>query len=85
MLDRPDPKRLLADARPGAFDVVLVCRRDLLARSRELVHEIFDRLQQADVSLRTAADPFETIAAGGRLMMKLLATFAEFGGCTQQR
>lgn len=78
VLDRPDLKRMLADARSGAFDVVLVYRLDRLARSLKLVHEIFDRLQQADVGLRSATEPFDTITAGGRLMMNILATFAQF-------
>ncbi len=77
-IDRPDLQRMLDDGRSGLFDVVLVYRLDRLARSLKLVHDIFDQLQKADVGLRSATEPFDTITAGGRLMMNILATFAQF-------
>jgi site-specific DNA recombinase len=77
-LERPQLKRLLADAKTGAFDVVLVYRLDRLARSLGLVHQIFDQLQQAEVGLRSATESFDTITAGGRMMMNILGTFAQF-------
>ena len=77
-IDRPDLQRMLHDAAAGAFDVVLVYRLDRFARSLKLVHEIFDRLQRAEVGLRSATEPFDTVSAGGRMMMNILATFAQF-------
>lgn len=77
-IDRPELQRLLKDAPVGVFDVVLVYRLDRLARSLKLVHDIFDQLQRADVGLRSATEPFDTVTAGGRMMMNILATFAQF-------
>ncbi|CAB4584453.1 unannotated protein [freshwater metagenome] len=77
-LNRPDLQRMLADAAAGAFDVVIVYRLDRLARSLKLVHEIFEQLQHAEVGLRSATEPFDTVSAGGRMMMNILATFAQF-------
>lgn len=77
-LNRDDLERLLQDAEKGVFDVVLVYRLDRLARSLNLVHQILERLQKNEVGLRSATEPFDTITAGGRMMMNILATFAQF-------
>jgi len=77
-IDRPELPRLLKDAQVDVFDVVLGYRLDRLARSLKPVHDILDQLQRADVSLRSATEPFDTVTAGGRMMMNILATFAQF-------
>ncbi len=77
-LDRPELRRLLADANRGAFDLVLVYRLDRLARSIRLVHEVLEALAPAKVGLRSATEAFDTVTAGGRMMMNILAVFAQF-------
>src|SRR3712207_141761 len=49
--ERPGGQRLLADAREGKFEAVVVYRLDRLGRSLLVIVDAHDRLQEAGVAL----------------------------------
>ncbi len=75
---RPGLEAMLNDATTGKFDVVLFYRLDRLARSVYGFMDITNRLEQANVAVRSATEPFETMTPAGKLMAQMLASFAEF-------
>lgn len=78
MDERPEGRRMLADAEAGRFDTVLVYRLDRIGRSLLVVVDAHDRLQEASVSLKSATEPIDTSSPAGRLIFQMLASFAEF-------
>ena len=76
--ERPEGRRLLKDARSGAFTTLLVYRLDRLGRSLLVIVDARDRLQAAGVSLRSATEPIDTSSPSGRLIFQMLASFAEY-------
>jgi site-specific DNA recombinase len=80
--DRPQLTRALAAARAGRFDILLVYRVDRLSRSIRGLSDILSRLDDAGVAFRSATEPFDTATAAGRMMVQMLAVFAEFERAT---
>jgi site-specific DNA recombinase len=78
--ERPEGRRLLADAREGKFDTVLVYKLDRLGRTLLVIVDAHDRLQAepAGASLRSAREPIDTSNPSGRLIFQMLASFAEY-------
>ncbi len=76
--ERKDLQRALSAARNGLIDVLLVYRVDRLSRSlRDTVHLLED-LEQAGVVFRSATEPFDTATPIGRMLLQMLAMFAQF-------
>lgn len=76
-LDRPALQKLLAHARRGDIDLILVTRIDRLSRSLldfYTMHQLFEKHQVQFVSLN---ETFDTSSAVGRAMLKLVLVFAE--------
>jgi DNA invertase Pin-like site-specific DNA recombinase len=82
MRERPEGSRLLADAREGTLDAVLVYRLDRIGRSLLVVVDAHDRLGEAGVALKSANEPIDTSSPSGRLIFQMLASFAEFERAT---
>lgn len=59
-------------------DVLCVTRLDRLARSVTDLRSIVDRLEAKRVGLRVLQQPIDTTTSSGRLMLNMLAAFAEF-------
>ena len=76
--ERPGGRRLLDDAKEGAFDVVLVYKLDRIGRTLLNVVDAHDRLDVCGVALRSATEPIDTSSPSGRLIFHMLASFAEF-------
>lgn len=76
--ERPEGRRLLEDAREGAFATLLVYRLDRLGRSLLVIVDAHDRLQAAGVALKSATEPIDTSNPSGRLIFQMLASFAEY-------
>jgi site-specific DNA recombinase len=76
--ERPEGRRLLEDAKEGKFEAVLVYKLDRLGRTLLVIVDAHDRLQEADVALRSATEPIDTSTPSGRLIFQMLASFAEY-------
>src|SRR6266516_3458576 len=81
-LERPGLERALNEAEAKRFDLLLVYRVDRLARSVRGLAQILERLEQAGVLFRSATEPFDTASSAGRMMVQMLAVFAEFERAT---
>lgn len=77
-LDREDLQKALRDAKAGLYDVLLVYRIDRLTRSIRGLLDIVDTLNDAGVALVSASEHFDTHTPVGRMVMQILAVFAEF-------
>lgn len=75
--ERPDGKRLLEDARSGRFQEVLVYRLDRLGRSLRSLLDANTALEQVDVTIHSATEPFDTATPIGRFVFQLLGSLAE--------
>jgi site-specific DNA recombinase len=81
-LDRPGLQAALELARTGKIDLLLVYRVDRLSRKVRQLAQLAEELDRAGVALRSATEPFDTGAAAGRMMLQMLAVFAEFEHAT---
>jgi site-specific DNA recombinase len=69
---------VLADARAGRYDLLLVFTVDRLARSVSGLAQVLEALDTAGVAFRSASEPFDTSTPAGRMMVQMLGVFAEF-------
>jgi site-specific DNA recombinase len=74
--DRPDLERFLS--RLDEFDVLVVPSLTRLGRSNSHLHEIFDRLDRANVDLVSIKENFDTTTPAGKLLRNVLASLGEF-------
>jgi DNA invertase Pin-like site-specific DNA recombinase len=77
--ERPALDRMLDDARRGKLGIVVVWRLDRLGRSLKHLLKILAELQHLGVGFVSLRDSgIDTTSATGRLMLHLLAAFAEY-------
>ena len=81
-LERPGLQAALELARAGTIDLLLVYRVDRLSRKVRQLAQLAEELDRVGVTLRSATEPFDTGAAAGRMMLQMLAVFAEFEHAT---
>ena len=81
-LDRPGLQAALDLARDGRIDLLLVYRVDRLSRKVRQLAQLAEELDTYEVVLRSATEPFDTGSAAGRMMLQMLAVFAEFEHAT---
>jgi DNA invertase Pin-like site-specific DNA recombinase len=74
--DRPELHRLLDQLRKG--DVLVVWKLDRLSRSLRDVLMIMDRLGEVSAGFRSLTEAIDTTTPAGRMMMQMVAAFAEF-------
>jgi Resolvase, N terminal domain len=75
--DRKQLQAMLAKVREG--DVVVVCKLDRFARSSLDLQTMLKDLDNRGVKFKSLGDPiFDTTTPQGKLMMQVLAAFAEF-------
>jgi DNA invertase Pin-like site-specific DNA recombinase len=74
--DRPELHRLLDQLRKG--DVLVVWKLDRLSRSLHDVLMIMDRLGELSAGFRSLTEAIDTTTPAGRMMMQMVAAFAEF-------
>lgn len=75
---RPAYQRLLADAQAGLFECVVVHKVDRFTRSLLHFVEALQTLNAAGVSFVSVTEGIDTSTPHGRLMLNMLATFAQF-------
>ena len=76
--ERKDLTRALAAAKAGLYDVLLVYRVDRFSRKLRDTVTLLDELDSSGVTFRSATEPFDTATPMGRLMLQMLAMFAQF-------
>jgi len=69
-------------ARRHEIDLLLVYRVDRLSRKVRPLAQLAEELDALSVVLRSATEPFDTGSAAGRMMLQMLAVFAEFEHAT---
>lgn len=76
---RPGLDAMLADAQVGQFSVLLVWKLDRLGRSLQNLLQILDDLARWGVGFSSIHDPgLDSTTSTGRLLIQLLACFAEY-------
>ena len=81
-LDRPGLQQALDLAREKRIDLLLVYRVDRLSRNVRQLAALCEELDQLDVVLKSATEPFDTGSPAGRMMLQMLGVFAEFEHAT---
>lgn len=76
--NRPELKRLLADARLGRFGKVVVFKLDRLARKLRLLLEMEEDLKEHGVALVSVKDSIDTSTAMGRTVFQMFGLVAEW-------
>jgi len=76
--DRPALKRLLADAKLGMFQKVVVYKLDRLARKLRLLLEIEEKLKDCNVSLHSVKETLDTSTPIGRTVFQMLGLVSEW-------
>ncbi len=76
--DRLALNDLLEDCSKDIFDEVVVWKTSRLARNVLDLSQIVDTFQRCSVAFRSLSEPYETSTPQGKLMMNMLASFAEF-------
>ncbi|PJK27684.1 recombinase family protein [Minwuia thermotolerans] len=74
--DRPELQKLLDYLRAG--DVVVVWKLDRLSRSLRDLLFIMEKLDAAGAGFRSLTESIDTTSPGGRMLMQMLGSFAEF-------
>ena len=78
-LRRPRVQQLLEECRAGRVDAVIVWKLDRLSRSlRDLLNLIEEDFTPHGVTLISATESIDTSTPGGRAMLAVLGTFAQF-------
>jgi site-specific DNA recombinase len=76
--NRPALKRLLTEAKLGAFQKVLVFKLDRLTRKLRLLLEIEEKLKDYNVSLHSLRETLDTSTAMGRTVFQMLGLVSEW-------
>jgi len=74
--DRPELHRLLGQLRKN--DVLVVWKLDHLSRSLKDVLTLMEKIAQAGAGFRSPTEAIDTTSPGGRMMMQIVGSFAEF-------
>src|SRR5665811_1008758 len=74
--DRPELHRLLGQLRKG--DVLVVWKLDRLSRSLKDLLTLMEKIAQSGAGFRSLTESIDTTSPGGRMMMQIIGSFAEF-------
>ena len=76
--DRPALKQVMSMARTRRADVILVTKLDRLARSLKHLVALLDEFGSLGIQFVSISDQIDMTTASGRLMLHIVAAFAEF-------
>ncbi len=82
--DRPGLTNIRHQVKAGRVSVVVVWKIDRLARSLRDFVKLIEEFDQYGVVVRSITEPFDTGSHIGRMIMALLAIFAEFDNVTRR-
>jgi len=74
---RPGLDQMMADARRGRFDIVLVWAFDRIARSVKHFLEVLDELNHLDIEFISCRENIDTTGPLGRAIVVIIAAIAE--------
>jgi site-specific DNA recombinase len=77
-LDRPALARLRTDAKAKKFSTVLIYKLDRLVRSVPRLGDLLEEFDALKVSLVSLSESIDATTSGGRLMMNLLGSVAQW-------
>ena len=77
-MERPAPKRLIADIEAGKVDVVVIYKIDRLTRSLADFSKMVEVFERQGVSFVSVTQQLNTTTSMGRLMLNVLLSFAQF-------
>ena len=77
-MERPAPKRLLADIRAGQIDCVVTYKVDRLSRSLLDFAKMMETFERHGASFVSVTQQFNTATSMGRLVLHVLLSFAQF-------
>lgn len=75
---RPGLKHLMSQVRAGEINIVVVTKLDRMARSLKHLISILDEFTSRSVLFVSIGDQIDLGTASGRLMLHIIAAFAEF-------
>jgi len=75
---RPGLDRMLADARRGRFNFILVWKSDRLFRSLRDMIVTIDDLAAMNIGFASCTEPFDTSIPSGRLLWQVVGALGEF-------
>lgn len=75
---RPQLRAMIRDARAGRFEVVIVHKLDRLSRSVVDLLTVLHELETLEVALVSATEQFDFTTPMGRVMLTMLAAFAQW-------
>ncbi|MBX0330061.1 recombinase family protein [Oscillochloris sp. ZM17-4] len=76
--DRPAFKRLLEDAKTGAFQTVIVHKFDRWARNTELLLHTIRRLSEKHIAFVSISEQVDCSTPAGKMMLTIIASTAQF-------
>jgi site-specific DNA recombinase len=76
--DRPQGSRLLSDAQASKFSKLIVWKLDRLGRKISIILNLVDEMERLNIAIVSLTEPFDTSTSAGRLMLNMLASFADF-------
>lgn len=74
--ERPELNAAIAYSRPG--DILVVWKLDRLARSLKQLIDTVEMLSSRQIGLRSLTEAIDTTTAGGRLILHIFGSLAEF-------
>jgi len=76
--NRPEGARLVQDARNARFDRLVVWKLDRLGRQVSIILNLVEEFEKLGITITSLTEPFDTSNSTGRLMLNILASFADF-------
>ncbi|WP_027309457.1 recombinase family protein [Caloramator sp. ALD01] len=76
-VDRPEFKKLLADAKKRKFQVLICYRLDRVSRNIADFSNLINTLEKYEISFISVSEQFDTSTAIGRAMMYIASVFAQ--------
>ena len=77
-MQRPELQRMLKDANEGKLDCIMVYKTNRLARNTSDLLNIVEELYKINVEFFSLTEKIEIASSTGKLMLQILASFAEF-------
>lgn len=75
--DRPELQRLMEDIKANKIEVVIIYKVDRISRNIANFYGLYEIMQQHNCQIVSATEPVDSTNSSGRIMMGMLAIFAQ--------